>query len=186
MKNIGFRKKTYEEVLAVKKQKQTIKKPKKRVTKLKRDLMPNRVKRAKKQLELISHTFVRKRDSISPDKIAGYCFDCGKYDEGSQFQAGHWQPSGSCGARLRYHPQNMHGQSGGCNCGYQQEKVKINYTMAMIDKYGIDRVNELRILKEQTIKADIFFYEKMIELYKIGDEQAIVDYLDNLDCIGAF
>lgn len=143
-------------------------------------LMPQRVKKAKAKLEKVSHDFIRKRDSISPDEIKGYCFDCGKLAEGQQFQAGHWQPSGSCGALLRFHPHNMNGQSGGCNCGYRQEQVKINYTMAMIRKYGHEYVEQLRQLKNKSIKADIIFYERMIELYEEGDEEKITDYLHSL------
>jgi len=146
----------------------------------KKDLMPARVKRAKKELEILSHTFVRKRDSINDIEIKGFCFDCGMYAEGQQFQAGHFEPSGSCGAVLRYHPRNMHGQRGGCNVGYVQEKVKINYTLSMIDKYGRKYVDKLKQMRNKTIKADIIFYETMIELYKQGDEQKICDYLENL------
>lgn len=147
--------------------------------KLKKDLMPARVKRAKKELEILSHTYIRKRDGINGE-IKGYCFDCGKYSEGQQFQAGHFEPSGSCGALLRYHPHNMHGQNGGCNTQYQQEKVKIDYTFKMLEKYGIERVNKIRQLKHKSIKADIIFYEKMIELYKEGNEQKIVDFLETV------
>lgn len=144
----------------------------------KRDLMPARIKRAKKRLEELSHTFVRRRDSIQEDRIGGKCFDCGKYIEGQQFQAGHWQPSGSCGTLLRYHPWNMHGQAAGCNCGYRQEEVKINYTLAMLEKYGKENVDKLLSLKNKSVKADIFWYEKMIELYEAGNEQTIVDFLE--------
>lgn len=150
------------------------------MAKLKRDLMPNRVKKAKKDLEIISHNFVRRRDSKDKDFIGGYCFDCGKYVSGRDFQCGHWQPSGSCGAILRYHPHNMQGQASGCNCGYQQEQVKIRFTLKMIDKYGKERVDKLMQLRNKTIKADIIFYEKMIELYTAGDENAIVEYLENM------
>lgn len=146
----------------------------------KKMLMPARVKKAKAKLEKLSHDFVRHRDSVSPEEIKGYCFDCGKLCEGQQFQAGHWQPSGSCGAVLRYHPHNMHGQSGGCNCGYRQEQVKINYTMRMIDKYGKEYVDFLMRLKNKSIKADILFYEKLISLYEEGDEENISNYLNNL------
>lgn len=142
--------------------------------------MPQRVKRAKVRLEKLSHDHVRRRDSISPEEIKGYCFDCGKLCEAQQAQAGHWQPSGSCGALLRYHPHNMHLQAGGCNCGYQQENVKINYTLAMIKKYGNEYVEQLRQLRNKSIKADIIFYDKMIELYEEGDEEKIVDYLHSL------
>lgn len=172
MKRTGFKKK------ATKQLKRTPLK-KKRVTKLKRDLMPNRVKRAKKELVELSHTFIRKRDGINGE-IRGYCFDCGLYVEGQQFQCGHFEADSVGGALLRYHPWNMHGQAGGCNTGYNQERVKIAYTLKMIDKYGREKVDFLRSLKSKSIKADIIFYETMIELYKQGDEQAIVDYLHSL------
>lgn len=150
--------------------------------KSKKDLMPTRVKRAKKELKEISHTFIRKRDSKIKDKIGGYCFSCGKYCEGSDFQCGHWEPDSTGGALLRYHPQNMHGQGGYC-CNinrHGQQKMGNDYTLKMIEKYGLKRVNEIRALKYKSIKADILFYEKMIELYKEGNEQKIIDFLENL------
>jgi hypothetical protein len=143
--------------------------------------MPNRVKKAKKVLEKLSHDFVRRRDSQNQNdsvEVGGKCFDCGKLAFGSDFQCGHWIPSGSGGALLRYHPQNMHGQASGCNCGYNQEQVKINYTLAMIKKYGQERVEKLRQLKNKSIKADILFYLKLIELYEKGNEQDIINYLE--------
>lgn len=142
--------------------------------------MQKDIKKLKKELEKISHDFIRKRDSINDFEIGGLCFDCGKLCYGQQFQAGHFEPSGSCGAILRYHPHNMHGQSGGCNCGYRQEQVKINYTMSMIRKYGKKYVDKLRLLKNKTIKADVIFYQTMIDLYKVGDEKKIIKYLESL------
>ena len=144
--------------------------------------MENRVKKAKRDLEKISHDFIRTRDSVQfgLPNIGGYCFDCGKLTTGQNFQAGHWIPSGSGGALLRYHPQNIHGQASGCNCGYNQEMVKINYTRAMTQKYGEKRCSELLGLKNRTIKADILFYLKMIELYTSGDENAIVAFLESI------
>jgi len=133
-----------------------------------------------KELTVKSHTFIRKRDSVSEDKIAGYCFDCGEYAEGSQFQAGHWHPDSTGGALLRYHPHNMHGQAGKCNCKFQQESVKINYTFAMQRKYGQEYCEKLNALRYKTIKADVIFYLRMIELYDNGDEDEIVNYLESL------
>lgn len=127
-------------------------------------------------LEKVSHDFIRRRDGIDGE-IRGYCFDCGHYAEGQQFQAGHFEPSGSCGALLRFHPHNMHGQRGGCNMKFQQETVKIAYTLAMLRKYGAEYVDFLRSLKNKTIKADIIFYQTLLDLYKAGDEKAIIDYL---------
>jgi hypothetical protein len=59
-----------------------------------------------------------------------------------------------------------------------QEKVKVDYTLAMIARYGQKRVEELRALKNRLIKADILFYSKLLELYKAGDEEMIVDFLE--------
>ncbi len=146
--------------------------------KKKSELMPQRIKKAKKKLVEVSHTHVRKRDSVSEDKIGGYCFDCGRYAEGAQFQCGHWIPDSSGGASLRYHPHNMHGQSGACNCGYNQEMVKINYSTNMVRKYGQERIDKLLQLKNKVIKADIIWYEKLIELYTVGNEQDIINFLE--------
>lgn len=155
------------------------KKTTKRATKLKRDLMPARIKRAKKELVKLSHLHVRKRDSFNPEVIKGKCATCPLVCEGGNFQAGHWEPDSTGGALLRYHPHNMHGQGGYC-CNINrngQQRVANEYTLFMINKYGLDYVNKLRALKQKTIKADIIFYEKMVDLYKIGDEQAIIEYL---------
>lgn len=141
----------------------------------------NPTKKLAQKLEKICHDYIRRRDSINPEiAIGGYCFDCGKMVFKQMFQAGHFLPSGSSGAILRYHPHNIHGQASGCNCHYQQEQVKIRYTMAMIKKYGKKYVDKLIALKNKSIKADSIFYEKMIELYEQGDEEAIVDYLESL------
>ena len=177
LKRSGFKQKAPTTPKKVKKP--TTAKNKPRKTKLKRDLMPARVKRAKKQLEKLSHDYIRTRDSINDYEFGGNCFDCGKYTSGAQFQCGHFEPSSTGGATLRYHPHNMHGQSGSCNCGYRQEHVKINYTLAMVAKYGRVRVSELLALRGKIIKADIFFYEKMIDLYKTGNEEDIVKFLEH-------
>lgn len=137
-------------------------------------------KKLAKVLEKISHDYIRHRDSVDETIIGGYCFDCGTLAMGQQFQAGHFIADSVGGALLRYHPHNMHGQSGGCNMKHSQERVKIEYTIKMQEKYGIDYVNKLRALKLKSIKADSIFYNRMIELYTEGDEDKIVDYLDSL------
>ena len=134
----------------------------------------------KKTLVEVSHTYIRERDSFSKEHIGGHCFDCGKITYGQQFQCGHWIPDGAGGALLRYHPHNMHGQSGGCNMAYSQERVKIDYTFAMIKKYGKREVEQLRQLRNKTIQADTVFFETLIKLYTKGRERAIVKYLESL------
>jgi len=136
--------------------------------------------KAIKELKEISHDYIRRRDSFNKEEIGGKCFDCDTVAYGQQFQAGHFIPDSVGGALLRYHPHNMHGQTGGCNMKPSQERVKIEYTLKMLEKYGLTYVNHLRSLKQKSIKADITFYNKMIELYKKGNEKKIVDYLESL------
>jgi len=138
------------------------------------------LKKLIQELTKLSHDFIRQRDSIKKYIIGGYCFDCGDYTEFQQFQCGHFIPDSTGGALLRYHPINMHGQAGKCNCKYNQEFVKINYTLAMEKKYGKEYVQKLIQLKYKSIKADEIFYSKMIELYKEGNEKKIVAYLESL------
>ncbi len=85
-----------------------------RKKKLKKDLMPARVKSAKNKLYKLSHTYIRERDSVQSGIIAGKCCSCGALCEGGNFQAGHYEPDATGGALLRYHPHNMHGQGGYC------------------------------------------------------------------------
>ncbi len=53
-------------------------------------------------------------------------------------------------------------------------------SMRMEETYGTEYCNQLKQLKNKSIKADIFFYENMIELYKRGDEKKIVEYIELL------
>lgn len=134
----------------------------------------------KKQLYTLSHTYIRKRDSKNDYEIAGQCFDCGKWGSGKDFQAGHFLPDGGSGAWLRYHPHNMHGQHSGCNGKFQQETVKIRYTLAMQKKYGEKYIKKLYRSRDLGIDADRQFYNTMIELYKAGIEKDIINYLEDL------
>lgn len=139
------------------------------------------VKKAKKVLSDISHTYVRNRDSENPPIIAGSCFTCGKWCTGGDFQAGHFEPDSTGGALLRYHPHNMQGQGGFC-CNinrHGQQRIANEYTFRMIKKYGIKYVEKLRALKHKSIKADLDFYLKLIKLYEKGDEKKIVSFLNN-------
>jgi len=183
MKQTGFRRKTYQEIVQLKfktnqnkfvkfKGLKTVKKPKR--------LKLKSFKKLKKELYELSHTHVRKRDSVKEYEIAGYCITCGKYCEGGDFQAGHFEPSGSCGLLLKYHPHNMHGQGGYCcniNRNHQQ-KMGVEYTIKMQKKYGYEYVDKLRSMKQTHIQGDRYFYNTMIELYKKGDEGEIIKFLE--------
>lgn len=176
MKQSGFRKPTYEEALLKRqnKPKKVFKKKKTKRIKLKS------FKKLKKELSEVSHTHVRKRDSVKEFEIAGYCFTCGAYCTGGNFQAGHYEPSSTCGLLLRFHPHNMHGQGGYC-CNinkHGQQKMANEYTIRMQKKYGYEYVDKLRAMKNKSIQGDRYFYNTMIDLYKIGNEIEIIKFLE--------
>lgn len=176
LKRTGFKRKTFEEAYA--KSPNTMKK--KKVKKIKKDKLPT-LKKLRKTLYELSHTFIRKRDSETDDRLAGPCCSCGKWVEGQNFQAGHYYPSGSCGILLRYHPHNMHGQGGLC-CNItrnHKEAVKVKYADFMYKRYGSERMQQIIRMKNTLSKENRYFYDTMIELYKTGDEIEIVKFLEN-------
>ena len=96
---------------------------------------------------------------------------------GSNAHCGHGLPSSVCGARLRYHPKNLHCQSyrenvnaGGNGAIYYQEQVK---------QYGQKAVNKLYALQNKFIDADETFYELLTGLYETGTWEDIEYFLEN-------
>lgn len=184
MKRSGFKQKSYEEVLIAKASRKSKTVARKKVKSkddtvlVKVKLRP--IKLLKKDLEKLSHDFVRERDSVPGEKKKGYCCSCGEYAEGPLFQAGHYRTSGGNGALLRYHPQNMHGQCRDCNCSrYNQENVKVEYARFMHSKYSYKELEQMRLMKQKTINADRYFYEAMTALYKEGDQNEIIKFLNS-------
>lgn len=161
---------------------------KKEIKRFKKQQKKEKRRRAKEQKKLpnilkeLAHDFVKRRDSIQGEKRKGHCITCGIITEGGNFQAGHFEPSSTCGALLRYHPHNIHGQCGfKCNINkHGQQKMGVEYTMKMISKYGEEYVRHLREMKTVSIEAKTHFFETMITLYKEGDEKKIVDFLESL------
>jgi len=131
----------------------------------------NNISQLKKKLWIIVSKYIKERDKF-------ICFTSGKKVEGMNAHCGHMFPSGNCGALLRYHPLNLHCQSynENINLGGNGAVYAINF----VKKYGQKEMNKLLVLKQKSIKADEIFYSKMIELYKQGNEENIVKYLDSL------
>lgn len=128
------------------------------------------ITKLKKKLWTLVAKRIKERDNF-------ICFTSGVECHGANAHCGHGLPSSVCGARLRYHPKNLHCQSyyeniyaSGNGVTYYQNQVKL---------YGQDAVDNLYKLKNTFIKADSFFYEKLIDLYKSGTWDEIEEYLEN-------
>lgn len=126
--------------------------------------------------------FIRLRDS-SGSVIGGTCISCGEFCEGKKAHAGHYYPNKACKFLTRYHPLNIHLQCMNCNMPRSRsviEKVKCNYSLAMIDKYGKDFVVSLKELSEKDIKPKEQTYKDLTLLYIDGNTDKIIDYLLSL------
>lgn len=97
---------------------------------------------------------IRERDKGLP------CISCGtSWKDGHE--AGHYYAIGSQWRRswLRYHPYNINGQCRGCNgpkSGNQAE-----YADGIIDRFGVNRLNELKALKELAHKSPPLSYDDL-------------------------
>lgn len=135
-----------------------------------------------KKLTDICHLYIKKRDSIPGEMKKGYCCCCKKLAEGEQFQAGHYRAKASTGILLKWHPWNIHGQCGGCNMWKRQDAVKPEYAEFMRQKYTpaqMDKMLEIKNSRSLKIQADTFFFESMIDLYKQGNEEEIIKFLES-------
>lgn len=122
----------------------------------------------KKKLWAIVSKRIKERDNF-------ICFTSGKSVEGSNAHCGHGLPSSVCGGRLRYHPKNLHCQS-------FHENVNLGgngtiYYQRQVSKYGQEVVDELYKLQQKFIKADSFYYLRLIDLYTNGTWEEIEEYL---------
>ena len=107
----------------------------------------------------------------------GVCYTSGKIVSGTNAHCGHGMPNSICGARLRYHPKNLH-----CQSYYENIHASgngVQYYQNQVRDYGQTRVNELYALKNKYIKADIIFYMTLIDLYTNASWEEIEDFLES-------
>ena len=93
------------------------------------------------------------------------CYTCGRLiDEPTKAQTGHFIPSGSCGAFLRYDLRNLRIQDYFCNIN--QGGNGAEFYKRMVEEVGQKTVDEIFKDKQKVVKADVLFYEKKIKEYK--------------------
>lgn len=123
----------------------------------------------KKKLWVVVSKRIKERDNF-------VCYTSGKKVEGANAHCGHGMPNSICGARLRYHPLNLH-----CQSYYENIYASgngVQYYQNQVRDYGENRVKELYKLKDKYIKADAIFYQTLIDLYSNGTWEEIITYLE--------
>lgn len=89
------------------------------------------------------------------------CFTCGRLiDEPAKAQTGHFIPSGSCGAFLRYDLRNLRIQDYFCNIN--QGGNGAEYYRKLVEENGQKYVDQIFLDKQKVIKA----YDHYLVLYE--------------------
>lgn len=93
------------------------------------------------------------------------CFTCGKTGlDGANWHTGHFIPSGSCGAYLRYDLRNLRPQCYNCNINLGGNGAQ--YYRQMVKHEGEAYVEQLYRDKQKVVKADSIFYTNLIDRYQ--------------------
>ena len=101
--------------------------------------------------------YIRRRDK-------GVCFTCNKRADWKEMHAGHFIPKGSY-SDTEFDEVNIHCQCPKCNTFLGGNLTE--YTIRMIDKYGRDKVDELRRRGKITKKWTKEELNNLIEEYNI-------------------
>ena len=120
-------------------------------------------------------SIVRRRDGT-------ICVICGKENlDGSGWHTGHFIPSLTCGAFLRYDLRNLHSSCYYCNVNLGGNGAL--FLIRLEEEYGRPFVDQIIRDKNISIKANILFYQKKIEEYteldKL-DQEELQEYTINL------
>ncbi len=137
-------------------EKQSAVKQKKANAKQKRGYWDNNIKTRKRAAKEACHAYIRARDK------GGDCICCGK-PLGSDFQAGHFIPSGN-NPKVRFDEYNIHGQR--LDCNYFHGGDSDDYKGRLIKKIGADQVDYLLANKGGTMKRTAQDYKKIEVYYK--------------------
>lgn len=116
----------------------------------------------------VFNAYIRKRDLGKPCVSCGYTQQL-KYDGidgfamvGRQIHAGHYRPAGNV-AILRFDERNVHAQCSICNNHLSGNLV--NYRKELINRIGLDQVEELEATNEPK-QYTIEDYTEIIRTYK--------------------
>ncbi len=95
-----------------------------------------------------------------------FCFTCQRLiDEPAKAQTGHFLPSSTCGAFLRYDLRNLRIQC--YNCNINQGGNGAHFYKNLVTENGQEYVDQLFKDKHVTIKADSWWYLSKIDEYKL-------------------
>jgi len=127
---------------------------------VKRKLTDMSLQDLKKRATILFQLFVRLDESDKEGRCK--CVTCGTEGKYTEMHAGHFEAKGS-GNSTRFIRDNCHVQCNKCNTFMHGNLIQ--YTFWMLEKYGEERVNEIRQLKHQTLKIPKEEFIEMVQRY---------------------
>ena len=111
-----------------------------------------------KEVQKVFNEYIRKRDKGLP------CISCGKkIQENETVHASHYKPAGTCWA-TRFNEDNVHVSCVKCN-NFLSGNLS-EYRIRLVEKIGIERVEEVERLSATTKKFTIDELKEIINIYK--------------------
>ena len=107
------------------------------------------------RLDIIFSQYIRKRD------IGKGCISCGKFITYEQSECGHYISRRH--KSTRFDENNCHAQCKTCN-DFEDGNIK-GYRQRLIQKIGLEKVEELERRKHQTVKISESELDDLIKLY---------------------
>jgi 5-methylcytosine-specific restriction endonuclease McrA len=99
------------------------------------------------------------------EQYGNTCYTCGKTGlEGSGWHTGHFIPSSTCGASLRYDLRNLRPQCYNCNINAGGQGAI--FYKRMVEREGQAYVDKIFQDKQKTVKCDILFLQGLIREYE--------------------
>lgn len=129
----------------------------KEAKKAKQEYKANDLALLKRKAQAIVNEYVRLRDKDEP------CISCGYSGADRIWHGGHYIPMGSSSA-LRFDERNIHKQDSQCNLFKSGNLAE--YRKGLIDKIGLETVEELEAKRNDTKKWTIEELKEIIDIYK--------------------
>lgn len=115
----------------------------------------------KKRVWKLASEYNRRKDADEDGNVK--CCTCSRFGHWKEFDAGHWIAKAH-GNGIYFVDDGIHAQCRSCN-GFR-EGAGEEYYPFMLEKYGVDRMEEIKALKHKILKITRQDYEEMEAEYK--------------------
>jgi hypothetical protein len=108
------------------------------------------------------------------------CISCGRKPESWQgLQAGHYKSWASCRGYSKWDMNNLFGQCGFCNTGFNSNEVGANFKEGILKRHGLERlvyIQQLNAYPTEKMEDHVIVERIKVLIEAMGDMEARPDY----------